>query len=76
MCDLRGVKPNQKREKGCMDNKLHSVPSKILTMAHVANHHILKYWAMISIISGFSRGVGRMSESAYAYFEQALSDAT
>ena len=70
------MKPKQKREKGRMDDKLHSVFFEILAMARVANHRSLKYWAMISNTSGFSRGVGQMAESAYAYFGQALSNAT
>ena len=61
MCDLRGVKPKQKREKVYMDDKLHSVFFKIFPTARVANHHTLKYWTMNSNISGFSHGVGRMA---------------
>ena len=59
MCDLRGIKPNYKREKDRMDNKLHSVLSKTLRMARIANQKTLKYWAMISNISSFAHGVGR-----------------
>ena len=77
MCDLRGVKPKQKREKGRKYGRQASLcVFKILTMDRVANRRSLKYWAMISNISGFSRGVGQMAESAYAYSGQALSNAT
>ena len=50
-----------------MDDKLHSVFFEILAMACVA---------ICRSLSGFSHGFGRMAESTYAYFGQALSNAT
>ena len=73
MCVLRGVKPNQAREKDRTEGKMNEVFFELMSLTCIANRKKLLYWAMIQNISNFARGVGRTAECAFGFFGHTLS---
>ena len=76
LCDIRGLKPGQAREKSRTTDKLHALFVEILTLACISNRRRLNHWAMIANVAHYAGGVARSAEQAILFFGSTISYTT
>ena len=63
------------REKPLLEQRNHNVFVQLLGMSRMAHCRSLSHWSLVSSMSSMARGVGRATETAFAYFGTFLSQA-
>lgn len=78
LCDLRGVKENQKAEvqRNIGIGRKWDVFFQIMSMARISNRQKLQWWAMALNVTNFSRGINQIAERAISFFGHSVSNPT